>query len=140
MVKVKGRLKNNMSFESVIDGHKIVMDAVEAFGGDNEGPTPKKLLLASLIGCTGMDVISILRKMRVEPTDFTIEAEAESSNEHPKIYSKINLTYIFTGDELPMDKLEKAVSLSQERYCAVSAMLKDSVSISYSIRVKTATN
>ncbi|HZK35264.1 MAG TPA: OsmC family protein [Bacillota bacterium] len=133
MTKVTGQLKENFAFESNIDGHKVTTDATEAVGGKNTGPSPKKLLLAGLIGCTGIDVVSILKKMRVEPTNLIIEAEAESSNEHPKVYTSINLSFIFTGDNLPMDKLEKAVSLSQERYCAVAAMLKKASPIEYKI-------
>ncbi|HPT79295.1 MAG TPA: OsmC family protein [Candidatus Atribacteria bacterium] len=100
------------------------------------GPSPKKLLLAGLIGCTGIDVVSILKKMQVEPESLAIEAEAESSNEHPKVYTSIKLTFKFTGDNLPIDKLEKAVSLSQEKYCGVAAMLKKTAPIEYKVVVQ----
>jgi putative redox protein len=99
------------------------------------GPRPKPLLLAGLGGCTGMDVISILRKMRVEPEYFNVVVLAESTNEHPMYYKKIHIEYQFRGKDLPMDKLEKAVNLSQERYCGVSFMLGKASEITSEIKI-----
>ncbi|HHU77372.1 MAG: OsmC family protein [Caldicoprobacterales bacterium] len=130
---VKAGLTGNMAFQMDLDGHKFITDASTEIGGENLGPRPKKLLLAGLIGCTGIDVVSILKKMKVEFEDMSLEVEAESSEEHPKVYTEIHLTYRFKGKDLPKDKLERAVSLSQEKYCGVSAMLRHAAPITYDI-------
>lgn len=113
-----------MAFEAEVNDFKITLDATPAVGGQNKGPRPKPLTLVSLGGCTGMDVISILNKMRVKPDYFNVEVSGEMTEEHPKYYHKIHIKYIFRGKDLPMAKLEKAVTLSQDRYCGVSEMLR----------------
>lgn len=128
--------KEAMSFETTLNGHKIILDADEAVGGTDKGPRPKALLLVSLAGCTAMDVISILGKMRVQPEAFRIETNGELTEEHPKYYHKLHLRYVFKGKDLPVDKLEKAVSLSQERYCGVSAMLSKAATITHEIVIE----
>ncbi len=127
---------DGMAFEAEVNGHKIVVDAVESVGGRDRGPRPKPLLLASLAGCTAMDVISILDKMRVKLDAFNVEVIAEQTEEHPKVYSQIKLLYKFKGKDLPMDKLQKAVDLSQERYCGVSAMLRKASELTFEIIVE----
>jgi putative redox protein len=122
---------NNMNFTAVADsGHPVIMDAASAHGGENLGPLPKELLLKSLAGCTAMDVVSILRKMQVLPDSFRIEIDSEVSSEHPKIFTKIHLKYIYSGST-PEDKFKRAVELSQDQYCSVSAMLKKAVPVTY---------
>ncbi len=128
-------LNEGMAFEVEVNNHKFMIDAGEKNGGKNRGPRPKPLLLAGLGGCTGMDVISILRKMRVEPEYFNIVVSAESGEEHPVTYKKIHIEYQFRGKDLPMEKLEKAVTLSQERYCGVSDMLRHAAEISHEIKI-----
>ena len=125
----------DLAFEGEVNGHKIILDAEDHVGGKDRGPRPKPLMLTSLIGCTGMDVISILKKMRVDVKDFKVHAEAELTEEHPKHYKKIHLIYEFTGKDLPMDKLEKAVNLSQERYCGVSYIYKQVIELTHEIKV-----
>lgn len=127
--------KKGMSFESEVNGHKITIDANESVGGNDLGPRPKPLMLLSLAGCTGMDVVSILKKMRVELDDFAIEVEGEMTEEHPKHYNKINVIYKFWGKDLPMDKIEKAVNLSDERYCGVSAVYKKAIEMTHEIKI-----
>ena len=133
--KISNLWKENMSFEADVQGFKIMLDADESVGGENKGPKPKALTLVSLAGCTAMDVISILRKMRIEPDYFNVEVEGELTDEHPKYYHHIHVVYIFKGKDLPMDKLEKAVNLSQDRYCGVSALLSKGATISHEIVV-----
>lgn len=111
-------------------GHSIVLDTHEKAGGTDSSVRPAELVLVGLGGCTAMDVISILRKMRVPFEDFEVEVNAEEAEEHPKVLTKIELVYRVTGD-VPEDKLEKAISLSQERYCSVSTMLGKTAQISY---------
>jgi len=125
----------DMAFETSIDGHRIIVDAKPEAGGFNKGPRPKPLLMLSLAGCTAMDVISILKKMKVEIKDFQIKVEGDITEEHPKHFTKIHLIYEFTGTDLPTDKINHAIELSQEKYCGVSATLKKSVHISYEIKL-----
>lgn len=122
-----------MAFEANVNNFKITIDADEAVGGQGLGPRPKALSLVSLAGCTGMDVISILKKMRVEPDGFDVEVEGELTEEHPKYYHKVHIRYIFKGKDLPLEKLEKAVNLSQDRYCGVSAMFSKAATITHEI-------
>jgi putative redox protein len=134
--KVDVKWTDKMSFEASVNDHKIVLDAVESVGGENRGPRPKALSLVSLGGCTGMDVVSILKKMRVEFDYFNVEVEGELTEEHPKYYHTIIINYIFRGKELPLEKLEKAVSLSLERYCGVTAMLEKAAKIEHKITIE----
>lgn len=125
-----------MRFETEINGHKLILDAAEDNGGTNQGPRPKALMLAALAGCTGMDVISILKKMRVDVTDFSIEIEANQTEEHPKHYDAMKVIYKFKGNNLEMEKLQKAVSLSEERYCGVSAVYKKAMPVTFEVRIE----
>lgn len=134
--KVDVKWTDKMSFEATVNEHKIVLDAMESVGGEDKGPRPKGLLLVSLGGCTGMDVVSMLKKMRVEFDSFSVEVEGELTEEHPKYYHTITINYFFKGKDLPMEKLEKAVSLSQDRYCGVTAMLEKAAKIEHKIIVE----
>ena len=126
----------DMAFEAEVNDFKIMIDAVPEVGGQNRGPRPKPLTLVSLGGCTGMDVISILTKMRVKPDYFNVEVKGELTEEHPKYFHTIKIRYIFRGKDLPMDKLEKAVTLSQDRYCGVSEMLRKSSKLIHEIVIE----
>ena len=123
-----------MAFETILDDHKLVADAHPNVGGDGKGPRPKPLLLFSLAGCTGMDVVSLLKKMRVDFEDFKIQVSGELTDEHPKYYHKIHLTYQFKGKNINASKVEKAVNLSQDKYCGVSHMLKQAAEITWDIK------
>jgi len=125
-----------MAFNAEVNGFNITLDAEEKVGGKNKGPRPKPLTLVSLGGCTGMDVISILTKMRVKPDYFNVEVGGELTEEHPKYFHKIHIKYIFRGKDLPKDKLEKAVNLSQDRYCGVSAMLRKAAELTHEIVIE----
>ena len=116
--------------------HAIVMDASPEVGGVNSGVRPGELLLIGLGGCTGMDVVSILNKMRVKFDSFQIKVRAESAPEHPKVYTRIELTYLISGKDIPPDKVEKAIELSQSKYCSVGAMLGKTAPISYHYEIK----
>jgi len=125
-----------MAFETEIDGHIVKVDADPKFGGEGSGPKPKPLVLNALTGCTGMDVVSLLKKMRVEFSDFEINIDAEMTEEHPKNYNKIHLTYNIKANEIDRAKVEKAVNYSQERYCGVSFMLSKSAELTYEINLQ----
>jgi len=126
----------NMSFESEINGHKMIIDAKEEVGGQDRGPRPKPLMLAALGGCTSMDIVSILKKMRIELKSLNVIVEGELSEEHPKRFEKMHVIYEVEGENLPMDKIEKAVSLSEDKYCGVSAVYKEVIEITSEIRIK----
>lgn len=129
MSRTKLIWKGDMAFDAELNGHHFFIDAADTSGGKNLGPRPKGLLLSALAGCTGMDVVSILKKMKVQDYSFSIDVSADSTEEHPKTYSKIYLNFVFEGNELPVDKIRRAVELSEIRYCGVSAMLKKSAEI-----------
>ncbi len=126
--------KGDMAFEAEVNGHSVPMDAAEDFGGKDSGPRPKPLLLAALAGCSGMDVVSILKKMREPVSWFNIRVRAEQSDGQPKTYTGIVIVYEFkASDGLKDENVRKAVELSQEKYCGVSAMLRQAADVSYEI-------
>lgn len=126
---------SGMAFEAEQEGQRIPID-VPGPDGTSRGVRPKGLLLAGLGGCTGMDVVSILEKMRVPFEGLAVEVSAAQSDDHPKVFTAIRVTYRFKGRDLPMDKLERAVQLSQEKYCGVSAMLGKTAAITTEILVE----
>lgn len=111
-------------FESNINEHKLLTDAGLADGGDNAAPGPKRLMLASLAGCTGIDIVSILKKMRVDYSQLSIDTEATLSESPPKIYTHVKITYSIKLAKEDQPKMEKAVTLSEEKYCGVMAMFR----------------
>lgn len=125
----------DMAFKTEVNGHELILDANEKVGGKDRGPRPKPMMMVALAGCTGMDVISILKKMRVEVDSFDIKIEADLMDEQPGKYTSMKIIYSFTGENLPEDKINKAVTLSQDRYCGVSANYRDSMDLGYEIRI-----
>ncbi len=125
--------KGNMQFVSKSNEGEINLDASPESGGNNEGLRPKSLMLSSLAGCTGMDITSLIKKMRLNVADMKIEAKAELTNEHPKIYKSTHLVYTFKGDQLEKDKLKKIVDLSIEKYCGVYEMFRAFSEMSFEI-------
>jgi len=133
--EVKVKWLENMAFKAEVNGHEIILDAAAGVGGENRGPRPKPFMLTALAGCTGMDVVSILKKMRVELEDFNVIVEGDITEEHPKQFFKMNVIYEFKGKDLSLEKLEKAVSLSEERYCGVSALYKKVIEVTSEIKI-----
>lgn len=123
---------DKMAFDVKIDKHTTRIDTI-APDGENTGPSPKKLLLGTLAACTGMDVVSLLNKMRVEFSDFSIQTKADLTPDHPKVFSKVELIYRIKLDEKHRKKMEKAVKLSKETYCGISAMLAKNSPIDFRI-------
>ena len=136
MMKVNVKWSGEMAFEAEINGFKVSLDADERVGGKNKGARPKPFVLVALAGCTGMDVVSILDKMKVEFDYFNVEVSGKMTEEHPKYYDKIHIRYIFRGNQLPVEKLEKAIILSQDKYCGVSAMLRKAAEITHEIVIE----
>ena len=130
--------RENMSFETEINGHKIIIDADTDVGGEDLGPRPKPFMLAALGGCTGMDVVSILKKMRVDIKGLNVKVEGGLTTEHPRRFHKMHVVYEIEGEDLPMDKIKKAVSLSEDRYCGVSAVYKEVLELTSEIVLKPA--
>ncbi len=133
---MSGEWIDGMAFRTEVNGHELILDADDVVGGQDRGPRPKPLMEASLLGCTAMDVISILKKMRVDVESFKIDVETEMTEEHPKHYSHMHLIYRFKGKDLPMDKIEKAVTLSQDRYCGVSYIYIQAMKLTHKIVVE----
>jgi putative redox protein len=125
--------KSGLAFTAHQGSHDLPLDAPKESGGQDSGASPKGLLLSGLGGCTGIDVVSILEKMRVPLDGFAVEVSAELTGEHPRVFSAIHLRYLFRGRELVREKLEKAVVLSMDRYCGVSAMLAKAAPITWEI-------
>ena len=133
--QVKINWLENMAFKAEVNRHEIILDAAEKVGGENRGPRPKPLMMTALAGCTGMDVVSILKKMRVEFEDFSVLVEGDITEEHPKQFTKMHVIYAFKGKNLPLDKIQKAVSLSEESYCGVSASYRKAFEITSEIQI-----
>lgn len=115
--------------------HWVTMDGPENFGGSNAGIRPKELLLLSLAGCTGADVAAILQKKRAVYDKFEINISAESTDTHPKVYTKIHLEYVIWGKEIKEKDFERAIELSQNTYCGVTAMLSKSIEITHTYKI-----
>ena len=126
---------DKIAFEADMDGHKVIVDASEEVGGSDLGPRPKKLMLTALAGCTGIDVVMILKKMKVEFEAFNVIVEGELTEGYPQYYNKMKVVYQFKGKDLPMAKLEKAVKLSEEKYCGVSVVYKEAMEMKSEIRI-----
>jgi len=123
-------------FEATAEsGAKMLMDARLESGGGGAGPSPMETVLAALAGCTGSDVTEILRKMRAPLEGLTISVEAERAVEHPRVFTKIHLRYAAWGAGLERDQVERAVTLSKDKYCSVSAMLSRATAITYELVV-----
>ena len=117
--------KKNMQFESDNpSGISLTMDAGEENGGEGKGYRPKALMLSSLAGCSGLDVVSLLKKMHAEVDEFRIDVTAELTEEHPKFYNKVKVDYHFSDSELQPKKIQKAVNLSVTKYCGVMEMFR----------------
>jgi putative redox protein len=127
---------NDLAFEVNVDGHKIYLDSSAEHGGKNMGPRPKPLMLVALAGCTGMDVVSILKKMRVEIESLTVEVEGDVTEDHPKRFEGMKVIYKIKGKDVSLKSVEKAVNLSKERYCGVSANYINAFPIDHEIIIE----
>ncbi len=135
-MKIVTTWKEALAFDALSDSaHTVRLDTSLEGGGLNSGMNPKKMLLASLCGCSGMDVVDILHKMKVNFSKLEITAEAEQTNEHPKVFKSIQLVYCCNIAAADADKLQRAVNLSMEKYCGISAMLAKHCTITHSIQL-----
>lgn len=121
----------NMKFESTNpSGHNLFIDAGPENGGNSEGYRPKALMLSGLAGCSGLDVASLIKKMKLDVADFSIEIDANLTEEHPTYYDKVTMQFHFYGNNLDEKKLQRAVDLSVEKYCGVMEMFRQFATVS----------
>ena len=136
MKKARVKWVENLKFiGDAPSGHSIAMDGPKEPGGDDSAIHPGEMTLLALGGCTGIDVVSILKKMRVPFDSFEIAIEADAREEHPKTFTKISLKYIFKGKNIDESKVKQAIDLSQEKYCSVSAMMRKTSEISFDYEI-----
>jgi putative redox protein len=131
--EIETQWMGKMQFNSLVNGHTVIMDAPEKVGGEDNGPIPKPFLLTALSGCTGMDVIALLRKANEEVSSFDIHVSGELSKSAPIQYTSIHLIYDFKGDVKHQEAALNAVQLSQEKYCGVSSMLKKIIPVTWDV-------
>jgi putative redox protein len=117
------------------DGQTLTLDSTLAGGGQGRGPTPMDLLLLGLGGCTGMDVISILRKMRQQVSDYQIRVTGERAETHPMVYTSLTVEHVVTGTDLDPASVRRAIELSETHYCSVAAMLRQAAPIALRYRL-----
>lgn len=133
---IKVEWLSDLAFEVQVDGHKLYIDSVPEHGGKNMGPRPKQFMMVALAGCTGMDVASILRKMRENIEAFSVEVEGELTEEHPKKYAGMKVIYRVKGKDISRKNVEKAIRLSNTRYCGVTANYEKAFPIEHEIIIE----
>lgn len=116
-------------------GHQLALDTTDLAGGDNAGPSPMELLLVALGGCTGMDVISILRKMRQDVTGYDVKVRGTQVDAHPRVYAEIVVEHTIAGRNLDPNLVNRAVELSATRYCPVGATVGGTTPVSHVVHV-----
>lgn len=136
MSKVNISWEGNMKFVGTDDtGYKIAMDASAIYGGQNEGVRPMELMLMSLGGCTGIEVSHILNKMRIKFDDLKIEVTGNRVENHPKVFGDIEVIYRFTGENIPAEKVNKALQLAEQVYCSAANIMNKVAKITYSYEI-----
>lgn len=135
---IKTIWKENNTFETDLDGHLVKIDLSKESGGDDAGPRPKKLMLVAATGCTGLDVVEIIKKMRIQVKSFDVRLDAELTEEYPITYTSMKMIYEFEGENLPKEKLEKACKLSFDKYCGVMALYRKAIPVFYEVVIKEA--
>ncbi len=136
MLHSKVRLVENMQFIATADsGHAVVMDGPPNVGGNNSGSKPSELLLMAFGGCSGMDVISILRKKKQDITGFEMNVSGDTAEGHPKSFEKMHIEYVVSGRNISEDAVKRAIDLSLGKYCLVGATLGKSAEITHSYKI-----
>lgn len=136
-MKVRIKWVENVSFVGESEtGHAVILDGAPENGGRNIGMRPMEMLLIGMGACTAFDVVTILKKSRQPIVDCVAEIEAERANDIPKVFTKIHVHFVVTGDNLNETQVERAVKLSAEKYCSASIMLSKSVAITHGYEIK----
>jgi putative redox protein len=129
--------QSGLAFEAKVgSGHALELDASTEHGGRNGGPSPMELLLVGLGGCTGMDMVALLRKMRQDVTAYRVEVHGGRRDEHPQIYTEITVVHVVCGRDLDPRSIARAVELSATRYCPASAMLSAAAKVEHTFRIE----
>ncbi len=129
-------LLGGLAFRGTADsGHELTLDSSDEHGGQNRGFRPMELLILGLAGCTGMDVISMLRKMRQDVTGYEVRVTGERQDEHPKVYTRISVEHVVSGRGVSAQSVARAVELSASRYCPASAMLGKAAQVEHTYRI-----
>ncbi|MBS1589798.1 MAG: OsmC family protein [Bacteroidetes bacterium] len=131
--EIDAQWMGNMQFNALVNGHTIIMDAPERVGGEDNGPIPKPFVLTALSGCTGMDVIALLRKQGKELQELNLKVSGEISKQQPIEYVAAHLVYEMKGNEEDKQAAFDAVMTSQEKICGVSSMLKKIMPVTWQI-------
>ncbi len=131
--EIETQWMGKMQFNALVNGHTIIMDAPERIGGEDHGPIPKPFVLSALSGCTGMDIVAILRKANKQVDDFNMKVSGEISKQPPIEYVAIHISYDFKGPEENRQAALDAVTVSQEKYCGVSHMLKKVLPLTWEV-------
>lgn len=134
-MKATVRWRGQLGFDTAIRHHGFIQDANQASGGADQGATPKELVLAAICGCTGMDVVSVLKKDKDLLKHLSVTAEAETTKEHPRVFKEVLVHFEAEGVGLPAEKLMEAVRKSQTLYCGVSAMIAVCCPIRYDVKL-----
>jgi putative redox protein len=136
MQVITKRIDDGFGFEAENEtGNKIIMDANASFGGSNQGFTPMQLLVAAISGCSGIDIVSILKKQKQDIKRFDIKVDAErEQGKEPSLFTTIHVSYSLTG-EIDLEKAQRAAELSLEKYCSVAKILEKTATITYSVSV-----
>lgn len=131
--EIETQWMGKMQFNTLINGHTIVMDAPPRAGGEENGPIPKPFILTALSGCTGMDVVALLRKIDLTMDDFNLKVTGELSKQQPLEYVAIHIVYDIKGKAADKTAVLKAVNDSQEKICGVSHMLKKALPVTWEV-------
>jgi putative redox protein len=131
--QIETQWMGKMQFNALVNGHTIIMDAPEKAGGEDNGPIPKPFILTALSGCTGMDIVAVLRKENKELKDLDIRVIGELSKQAPIEYVAIHVIYTFEGADADKESAMNAVTVSQEKYCGVSHMLKKALPVTWEV-------
>ena len=135
-MSVHATLETGMRFDvETGSGHHVILDAAEHNGGQDSGPRPMEMLLVALASCSGMDIITILRKKRQEITAYELRVHGMRAEEHPKVFLDITVEHIFTGHNIRPEAVERAIELTEERYCGASAMLGKTATMTHTFSI-----
>lgn len=136
-MEVKVRWNGKMGFVGTSGtNHAVVMDVSPQVGGDGTAPSPMEMVLFGLAGCAGVDIALILEKKKVKVWDFEVFVRAERADEHPRVFTKVDLTFVFAGEDLRPKPLEDAVRLSIDKYCSVAGMVSQTATIEWKVEIK----
>lgn len=127
--------QGKMQFDARVGNHSLTLDGSPEFGGEDAGVRPKPLMLVALAGCSGMDVVSLLKKMRVDFKKLEIKVEGNLTDTVPSYYDAMHIIYLLTGNDVSREKVEKAVKLSYDKYCGVAQVYKKTMPVTYEVRI-----